>query len=248
MSSHDRKIRSRFRGALLGSAVGDALGFPYQDYSRSFMRSLLGPVTGGFSRHHSGFYPIGQYTDDTQMAQAVAEAIIESGRIDGQAIAEHLIPLWRDQLVVDRSAACTEAIEKLVRGEVGWQHSGLPLGRVESGSLPFVLAVALWDHARPESLPADVETVVGIAHRDSRTIAAASALAAELAHNVMANDLILGRFLDQVAQAAGRFYGELAEMVLDFPRFLSQSEYRALAGFASFAATALGDRPSEFDE
>jgi len=248
MSSHDRKIRSRFRGALLGCAVGDALGFPYQDYSRSFMRSLLGPVTAGFSRHHSGFYPIGQYTDDTQMAQAVAEAIIEVGGIEGQAIGEHLIPLWRDQLVVDRSAATTEAIDKLVRGEVTWQNSGLPMGRIESGSLPFVLPVALWDHQRPESLPADVEAAVMIAHRDPRAIAAGSALAAALAHNVVSNDLILGSFLDGVAQAAGRFYGELAELVLDFPRFLSQTEYRAMEGFASFAAGALGDRPSEFDE
>jgi ADP-ribosylglycohydrolase len=89
MLAHERSLQSRFRGAILGSAVGDALGFPYQDYSRSFMRSLLGSLTAGFSRHHSGFYPLGQYTDDTQMALAVGEAIIEAGGVSGQSMAEH---------------------------------------------------------------------------------------------------------------------------------------------------------------
>jgi ADP-ribosylglycohydrolase len=248
MLPSDRKLQSRFRGALLGCAVGDGLGFPYQDYSRSFMRSLLGPLTASFARHHSGFYPIGQYTDDTQMAQAVAEAIIEAGAVDGQAIAEHLIPLWRDQLVVDRSAACTEAMERLVRGEVAWDQAGLPAGRVESGALPRALPVALWSHSNPESLPAEVETVCLITHRDPRAIAAAAAVAAGLAHNLVQSDLILGTFLDQAAQAAGRFYGELAEAILDFPRILSQTEYRAFESFGAFVAGAVGDRPPAFDE
>jgi len=248
MLAHERKLQSRFRGALLGCAVGDALGFPYQDYSRSFMRSLLDSLTAEFSRHQSGFYPLGQYTDDTQMAQAVGEAIIEAGGVSGQAIAEHLIPLWRDQLVVDRSASCTEAMERIVRGEVGWQQSGLPIGRVESGPLPRVLPVALWDHAHPERMAADVEAVVVITHRDPRAIAAAAAIGAAIAHNVTSNDLILGGFLDHVSQAAGRFYGDLAEAILDFPRLLSQTEYRAFEIIGAFAASASGERPPGFDE
>jgi len=248
MHPHERKLQSRFRGALLGCAVGDALGFPYQDYSRSFMRSLLGPLTAGFTRHPSGFYPPGQYTDDTQMAQAVLEAILEAGAVEGQSIAEHLIPLWRDQLVVDRSAACTEAMERLVSGETVWKHSGLPLGRVENGPLPRALPMGLWDHAHPEELPGHVETAVVITHRDPRAIAAAAAIAAALAHNVVSDDLILGSFLDQAARAAGRFYGELAAEILDFPRLLSQSEYRTFEMVGAFAAGALGDRSPTFDE
>jgi hypothetical protein len=50
------------------------------------MRSLPGPLTAGFSKHSSGFYPLGQYSDDTQEACAVAEAIIESGGVDGQIV------------------------------------------------------------------------------------------------------------------------------------------------------------------
>ncbi len=244
----ERKLQAKFRGALLGSAVGDALGFPYQDYSRSFMRSLLDPLLGGFARHPSGFYPLGQYTDDTQMAQAVAEAIIEKGCVHGETVADHLIPLWREQLVVDRSAACTEAMERLLKGVKTWQESGLPLGRIESGPLPRAIAVGLWDHAHPEDLPRDIETTTSITHRDPRVAAAAAAIGAALAHNLTAEDLILGRLLDQSADAAGRFHGELAEAILDFPRLLSQSEFRAFEWFAGFASAAVGERPYSFDE
>ncbi len=244
----ERKLQAKFRGALLGSAVGDALGFPYQDYSRSFMRSLLGPLLGGYARHPSGFYPLGQYTDDTQTAQAVVEAIIEKGGVDGETVAEHLIPLWRDQLVVDRSAACTEAMESLLRGKKTWQESGLALGRIESGPLPRAIGVGLWDHAHPEDLPRDIETTTVITHRDPRVAGAAAAIGAALAHNLTAEDLILGRLLDQVATAAGRFDGELAGAILDFPRILSQSEFRASEWFAGFASAAVGERPYSFDE
>jgi len=212
------------------------------------MHSLLDPVTGGFTRHRSGFFPLGQYTDDTQEATAVASSIIEAGCISGQMVAEHLIPLWRDQLVVDRSPSGTEAMDRLVKGEVTWSQSGLPLGRVENCPLPRAIPVGLWDHAHLEALPGDVEITTMITHRDPRAIAAAAALAAALAHNIVADDLILGLFLDQVAEAVGSFYGALAEEILDFPRILSQTEYRAFEIFGEFSAGALGEHPFTFDE
>ncbi len=248
MQPLSRKLRSRFRGALLGCAVGDALGFPYQDYSRSFMRSLLEPLTSGFVRHHSGFYPLGQYTDDTQEATAVVNSIIEAGGINGQIVAEHLIPLWRDQLVVDRSPSCTEAMDRLLKGEATWSRSGLPVGRVENCSLPRALPVGLWDHAHLDALPGDVEVTTLISHQDPRVVASAAAMAASVAYNVVADDLILGSFLDQAAGAAGRFYGALAEQILDFPNILSQREYRAFEWFGEFSAGALGEHPYPFDE
>ena len=248
MHPQERKLRSRFRGALLGCAVGDALGFPHQDYSRSFMRSLPGPLTAAFPKHSSGFYPLGQYSDDTQEACAVAEAIIESGGVDGQIVAEHMIPLWRDQLIVDRSLAGTEAMQRIVKGETTWEHSGLPLGRIENCSIPRVIAVGLWEHAHLEDLGDSAEKVTAITHRDPRPIAASAAYAAALAYAVVSDDLILGTFIDQVSRAAGRFSGDLAEAILDFPRILSQTEYRAHEIICRVAEGGPEGRTPGFDE
>ena len=248
MHAQERKLRSRFRGALLGGAVGDALGFPYKDNSRPFLRSLSGRLTAAFTRHSSSFYPLGQVTEDTQTSEAVAEAIVEAGGVDGQAVADRLIPLWRDLLVVGGSRACGEAMDRLVRGRSTWEDAGHPVGRVEDCSLARAIPVGLWDHAHPDSLAEDVETAVSITHRDPRSLASAAAIAAAIGHNLCAEDLVLGVFLDRVASAAGRFSGDLAEAVLDFPRILSQSEGRATEIISRLAARAQGVDPIPPDE
>ncbi|MEY4174934.1 MAG: hypothetical protein RI900_2099, partial [Actinomycetota bacterium] len=73
-------------GALLGSAVGDALGAPFEfgpagEYSARFPQPVIGgsgEMTGG-----GGFgWAAGEFTDDTQMAIALAESLIAHGGID----------------------------------------------------------------------------------------------------------------------------------------------------------------------
>jgi len=80
--------RERAVGALIGSAVGDALGAPFEfgparQFSRRFPASMPGPDAdemiggGGF-----GWAP-GEFTDDTQMAIVLAESLIDRGGFDG---------------------------------------------------------------------------------------------------------------------------------------------------------------------
>jgi ADP-ribosyl-[dinitrogen reductase] hydrolase len=70
----------RALGALVGSAVGDALGAPFEfgppgAYSRRFPQPVLegvGEMVGG-----GGFgWESGEFTDDTQMALALAESLV----------------------------------------------------------------------------------------------------------------------------------------------------------------------------
>ena len=248
MTNADHVLQSRFRGALLGSAVADALAFPYKDYSRPFMQAVLGPLVADFSRHRSGFFPTGQYTDDTQMALAVVEALLECGDVKGQVIAERLVPLWRDHLIVDRSRACTEAMERIVHGEAIWSEAGLGPSCLEGGALSRVIPIGLWDHARTKSIAEDAHAALAVTHGDPRVSAAGAVLAAAIASNVVCGEFILGPFLDAVAGAAGRFHGELADAILDFPRVLSQTEFRAVETFNRFAAKAAGEAPCGFDE
>ncbi|HJD82582.1 ADP-ribosylglycohydrolase family protein [Kitasatospora aureofaciens] len=70
----------RAAGAVLGAAVGDALGAPYE----------FGPAGGLSARFPAGNvelvagggWEIGEATDDTQMAVLVAESLIERGELD----------------------------------------------------------------------------------------------------------------------------------------------------------------------
>jgi ADP-ribosyl-[dinitrogen reductase] hydrolase len=76
----------RVAGALVGSAVGDALGAPFEfgparQFSARFpfpARGARTEICGGGSL---GWEP-GEFTDDTQMALLVAESLVERGGLD----------------------------------------------------------------------------------------------------------------------------------------------------------------------
>lgn len=77
--------RQRVAGALLGSAVGDALGAPFEfgpsgAFSARFPAPVHAPpaeMTGG-----KGWRP-GEWTDDTQMSLLIAASLLERGDFDG---------------------------------------------------------------------------------------------------------------------------------------------------------------------
>jgi len=88
-SEHTMKIRERKRGALIGLAVGDALGAAIEfEFPGTFE-----PVTGYRGDGPHGLAP-GEWTDDTSMALALADSIAEVGwDIDDQA--ERYLQWWR---------------------------------------------------------------------------------------------------------------------------------------------------------
>ena len=106
MSKARDTLRSKYLGAIMGAAVGDALAFPLRNYSRNFLASVAHPLAEELQTCPDGFTPLGQTTGDTQCCNAVITSILERGdlRADAESaklLAEHLIPLWRDMSVVD---------------------------------------------------------------------------------------------------------------------------------------------------
>jgi ADP-ribosyl-[dinitrogen reductase] hydrolase len=82
---HDLSFRHRALGAVIGSAVGDALGAPFEfgepcKYSKRFPRPVLG---GRGELIGNQVWEPGEFTDDTQMAIVQAESILARGGIDG---------------------------------------------------------------------------------------------------------------------------------------------------------------------
>lgn len=65
--------RDAIIGCLLGTAVGDALGLPYEGISASRAPRLLGPPD-----RHRFFYGRGMISDDTEHTCLVAQSLIES--------------------------------------------------------------------------------------------------------------------------------------------------------------------------
>lgn len=79
--------RHRALGAVIGSAVGDALGAPFEfwpagEYGRRFPEPVLGGIGEMIGGGGYGWEP-GEFTDDTQMAIVQAQSLLACGGIDG---------------------------------------------------------------------------------------------------------------------------------------------------------------------
>ena len=69
--------QDRYRGALLGLAVGDAIGAAVEFHAPGTFAPLTDMVGGGPHR-----LPLGAWTDDTSMALCLAESLVETGGFD----------------------------------------------------------------------------------------------------------------------------------------------------------------------
>lgn len=70
-------LEDRFSGCLIGLAIGDALGSPFEGQSATAIRDRCPTVERLIAYPREAIW----YTDDTQMAIGVAEALVESGEI-----------------------------------------------------------------------------------------------------------------------------------------------------------------------
>jgi len=78
-ASTDDERRDRFRGCLMGLAVGDAVGTTVEFKARGSFEPIQDMVGGG------PFHLLpGQWTDDTSMALCLAESLLERGDFDAR--------------------------------------------------------------------------------------------------------------------------------------------------------------------
>ena len=74
LSQEEREIYNKFSGALIGLAIGDALGAAVEFMPRGTFERVTGMRGGGPHNLEPGYW-----TDDTSMALCLAESLIEAG-------------------------------------------------------------------------------------------------------------------------------------------------------------------------
>ncbi|MCX8062075.1 MAG: ADP-ribosylglycohydrolase family protein [Anaerolineales bacterium] len=133
-------IQRKITGALLGLAIGDALGAPYENLDTLQIRQLIGEdsvmvFNGGGTQN----YRPGQGTDDTELAFLVAESLLLKKSLDMEDISERLIEWGRKQTFLGPSTGWgLRALEAGVHfREAGNTQSA------SSGCLPRCLPLAL---------------------------------------------------------------------------------------------------------
>src|SRR4051795_6738095 len=93
----------RVRGCLLGLAVGDALGAPLEGLSQQQIRAHYGQVTDyvdgarAWKKKPYRWRLPGLYSDDTQQALALADVLLDHGRVDAAQLAALYLELARSK-------------------------------------------------------------------------------------------------------------------------------------------------------
>jgi ADP-ribosyl-[dinitrogen reductase] hydrolase len=138
-------ILQRALGAILGSAVGDALGAPFEfgpacQYSAQFPHPVLGGVGEMMGGGSFGWAPA-EFTDDTQMTLALAESLLAQGSLDLDDLWTRFVS-WRAG-ATDVGIATSRAISASDRFEAARNDAANPGRSASNGALMRTWAIAL---------------------------------------------------------------------------------------------------------
>lgn len=118
MPGGDDSSRDRAIGALVGLAVGDAVGTTLEFRSPGTFTPITDMVGGG----PFGLAP-GQWTDDTSMAMCLAESIAETGRLDPEDQLRRYLA-WYRQGYWSSTGECFDIGTTTIRGLQRFERSG----------------------------------------------------------------------------------------------------------------------------
>ncbi|MEX0797790.1 MAG: ADP-ribosylglycohydrolase family protein [Acidimicrobiia bacterium] len=131
--------RDRFRGLMLGTAVGDALGRPvegHQEVSQSYIDEILAGPRSMI------------YTDDTAMTIWLAESLLAAGRFDGADMSMRFAEGYQREPRRGYGANVIDVFSRVLRG-FNWAetaHSQFGgTGSYGNGAAMRVAPVALWE-------------------------------------------------------------------------------------------------------
>ncbi len=171
-------LNDRFLGAIVGNAVGDALGAPLEFNGRSeCLKRFPDGIREMLAARTTGGKGPGSYTDDTEMLVAIGEAFLAADGLDLDTIGQKFVD-WYNGGPPDiggQTAKTCSAIRSGVRAsEAGFQNNSqysLGNGSVMRNGIMFVAT-----HAAPHSqrlYAAEQVSAITHAGRDCRSSCAA---------------------------------------------------------------------------
>jgi ADP-ribosylglycohydrolase len=187
------ELRDKIVGCIVGGAIGDAMGGPYEGRNRPFRVSpnVFGPLS-----------------DDTQLTLATCEAIIETGMPEPQAVAKSFLRWFRERRISGVGASTLKALRDLDAG-AHWALAGRK-GEMAAGNgaAMRIAPVAFFvDASLDESLTL-VRDICRITHHNDE--AYAGALAVVLAIQAVLNnpkisaEVLLAQIAEELPHTAVR--------------------------------------------
>ncbi len=164
----DPALLDRARGCAVGAAIGDALGMPLEARSPRPLHHLLREMV-------SGRLPAGSFTDDTEMALALAESLLARRPLDPADLGRRFVA-WADTGPDDIGVHTYRVLARLRRGE-SWDTAAEAVQEMNRASAPngslmrcWPVALAHWDD--PDALTHDSALQSRVTHAHADCLAA----------------------------------------------------------------------------
>ena len=213
-----KDIRNRMLGCLYGQAIGDALGFASEAMTK---KEVIRCYPDGISKYTDIIqderrkgWPIGWWTDDTEMMLLILDAFIEDKGLNLLSIARKFLN-WYDEVGYKVCGILTKkalnfapplyekdpiGVAKLV-----WDLKGR--NNAPNGGLMRTSVVGLW----PKGNVADNATdICMMTHYDPRCVASC-VVASEIIYNLVWNDIKLSK--DEILTIGRRYDSRIDEWV-----------------------------------
>ena len=142
---------NQYLGAIIGHAVGDAMGFPTEFSKREEL--LQNPVIEMIDSPDVG-QPAGSWSDDTAMVIATIDSFIQKKYFDYKDIMDKWVK-WISKseytptgMAFDIGRTCLKAIKKYCKGTAPLQCGSTSMNENGNGSLMRILPVALYAYSK----------------------------------------------------------------------------------------------------
>lgn len=127
------KLKDKFLGTIIVSAIGDALGAPYEAFSKDYIESLGPDTLDMYTKSDQYNLEPGEYTDDTAMTLCTLEALIENTYFDIHSVVKKFIN-WFQTEPKGLGRTTTAALQLLSQGEIYTQASQTVMNEQSAGN------------------------------------------------------------------------------------------------------------------
>lgn len=173
----DPEVLDRAVGALVGLAIGDALGAPVEFSRRDTFEPVTGMRPGGYFQ-----LPAGAWTDDTAMALCLAQSLIEHPQLNLKDLLDRFC-MWAGEGTNTSTGVCVGIGQNTLRVLGNYHRTGTllaPETRQKSdgnGAIMRLAPVAVRHWHRPEEAQRIAELQSRATHYSALSASACEALA-----------------------------------------------------------------------
>jgi ADP-ribosylglycohydrolase len=193
----------KIKDGMIGLVVGDALGVPVEFKSREELSE--NPVTG--MRGHGTYnMPKGTWSDDSSLAIATMQSIVNRGKIDYEDILREF-SLYANEgkytqyYTFDYGNTTGRAIGRFENGVEALKCGGTSISETTNGSLMRILPMAFIEDINY----ATVENVCGLTH-GHEICKIACVLYIEIAKSMIENDLEISEHVERSCEKIKEYY------------------------------------------